>query len=82
MAWIKTIAPHAASGLLERIYRIAVDRAGKVWNVLRIQSLRPEVLDASTELYLEVMTSARSPLPRAHREMIATAVSSANACEY
>jgi alkylhydroperoxidase family enzyme len=82
MAWIKTIAPDEAEGLLARLYKTAVQRAGKVWNVLRIQSLRPETLQASVDLYLEVMHSRRSPLSRAQREMIATTVSRANACHY
>jgi uncharacterized peroxidase-related enzyme len=82
MAWIKTVAPDEAEGLLARLYKTAVQRAGKVWNVLRIQSLRPETLQASVDLYLEVMHSRKSPLTRAQREMIATAVSRANACHY
>jgi uncharacterized peroxidase-related enzyme len=82
MAWIRTVDPSEAKGLLARIYRKAVRRAGRVFQVLRIQSVRPEVLKASTLLYLEVMHSERSPLSRAQREMIATAVSRANRCFY
>lgn len=82
MAWIRTVGPSQATGLLARLYRGASRRAGKVFQVLRIQSVRPEVLEASTALYLEVMHSERSPLNRAQREMIATAVSRANRCFY
>lgn len=82
MAWIRTVAPESAEGRLARIYRQAVERAGKVFNVLRVQSLRPGVLEASTDLYLEVMQSTQSGLSRAEREMIATAVSRANDCFY
>lgn len=82
MAWIHTTAPEAATGLLKRLYDTAIRRAGKVWNVIRLQSLRPETLQASTGLYLEVMHGAKSPLSRAQREMIATAVSRANGCHY
>jgi len=82
MAWIRTLAPEEATGTLRRVYEAAVARAGKVFQVVRIQSLRPETLEASTALYLEVMHSPRSPLSRARREMIATAVSRANACHY
>lgn len=80
--WIETIAPDQATGLLAKLYEGALARAGKVFNVIRIQSLRPEILRVSTLLYREVMFGERSPLSRAQREMIATAVSSANACEY
>lgn len=82
MAWIRTVPPGRAEGLLERLYRAAVERAGKVFNVLRVQSVRPRVLEASTRLYLEVMYGEDSGLTRAQREMIATAVSRANDCFY
>lgn len=82
MAWIRTIAPEDATGLLRRLYDAAVRRAGKVFNVIRIQGIRPKVLRASTQLYLEVMHSPDSGLTRAQREMIATAVSRANDCYY
>ena len=82
MAWIRTIPPGEATGLLKRLYDEAVARAGKVFNILRIQSLRPEVLRAGTALYQEIMLSPRSPLSRAQREMIAVAVSRANGCHY
>lgn len=80
--WIATVAPEHAEGLLAKLYAAAVERAGRVFNVLRIQSLRPETLRISTLLYREVMFGERSPLSRAQREMLATAVSRANACEY
>ena len=82
MSWIRTIVPEEATGLLKRLYDEAVERAGKVFNVLRIQSLRPEVLEAGLGLYQELMFSPRSPLSRAQREMIAVAVSRANDCHY
>jgi alkylhydroperoxidase family enzyme len=80
--WIETVAPEQATGLLAKLYAAALARAGKVYNVIRVQSLRPEILRISTMLYREVMFGERSPLARAQREMIATAVSRANACEY
>jgi alkylhydroperoxidase family enzyme len=82
MTWIRTVAPAEATGLLRRLYDEAISRAGKVFQVLRCQSLRPEVLEIGVELYKEVMISPRSPLTRAQREMIAVAVSRANQCHY
>ena len=82
MPWIRTIAPGEATGLLRRLYDEAIARAGKVFNVLRIQSLRPEVLEIGVQLYEELMFSPRSPLSRAQREMIAVAVSRVNQCHY
>ena len=80
--WIETVAPDEAKGLLAKLYEAALDRAGEVYNVIRIQSLRPETLRVSTLLYREIMYGEKSPLSRAQREMIATVVSRANACEY
>ena len=82
MAWIRTVDPADARGLLKRLYDAGVRRAGKVFNIIRIQSLRPKVLRSSTQLYLEVMHSAESALSRARREMIATTVSQVNGCFY
>lgn len=82
MAWIETIEPAAATGLLRKLYEAAIARAGKVFQVIRLQSLRPHALRASTQLYQELMHSSRSPLSRARREMIAVAVSRANGCRY
>ena len=82
MSWLRTVAPGEAEGLLKRLYDAAVKRAGKVYNVIRLQSPRPKVLRASTQLYLEVMHSAENGLSRAQREMIATVVSRANDCYY
>lgn len=82
MAWIKTVHPSQAEGLLKRLYEAAVRRAGKVYQIIEIQSLRPKVLRASTQLYLEVLHSPDSSLSRAQREMIATTVSRINDCFY
>lgn len=82
MAWIHTTPPEEATGLLKRLYDAAVQRAGKVFNILRIQSPRPEILRASVQLYTEIMHSPKSPLSRSQREMIAVVVSKTNGCFY
>ena len=82
MAWIRTVGEQEATGLLRRLYDAAVERAGKVYQIIEIQSPRPRVLRASTQLYLEVMRSRESGLSRAQREMIATTVSRINECFY
>jgi uncharacterized peroxidase-related enzyme len=81
MAWIKTIEPGNASGELKAEYDRAVERAGKVFNILKIQSLNPQTLRASMDLYLASM-KAPSGLSRAEREMLGTVVSWANHCFY
>ena len=82
MAWIKMIDPSQAEGLLKRLYDAAVARAGKIFNIIRIQSLRPKVLRSSTQLYAELMHGEEGGISRAQREMIAVVVSRANGCHY
>jgi uncharacterized peroxidase-related enzyme len=81
MSWIKTIQPDEARGELKIEYEQAIERAGKVFNILKVQSLNPESLRASVQLYLATMYG-RSGLSRADREMLATVVSWANQCFY
>ena len=81
MAWIRLISDDEATGLLARIYDAARKRAGRVFNILRVQSQNPPTLKASIDLYISVMM-ADSPLSRAQRELLAVVVSRANACHY
>jgi alkylhydroperoxidase family enzyme len=81
MAWI-TLAPVArATGLLKAEYDAALARAGRIWHIVRIQSLNPAALKQSIGLYATVMRGP-SPLTRAQREMLAVVVSRANDCHY
>ena len=81
MAFIQTVAPEHAAGLLKRVYDAAISRSGRVWNVVRLMSINPPVLNASMGLYQAVMHGP-SALTRAQREMIATVVSRLNNCFY
>ncbi|HKS94844.1 MAG TPA: carboxymuconolactone decarboxylase family protein [Terriglobia bacterium] len=81
MAWIKTVEPEEAAGELKAEYEKAVRRAGKVFNILKVQSLNAVSLHASMELYLATMFGP-SGLSRAERELLATVVSWANHCFY
>ncbi len=81
MSFIKTVGEAEADGPLARIYAAALRRAGKVFQILKIQSVNPGILDASMGLYTAVMHGP-SPLTRRLREMVATVVSRANECHY
>lgn len=81
MAWIKMVEPDEAAGDLKAEYDKAESRAGKVFNILKLQSLNPGALRASMEMYLATM-HAPSGLSRVEREMLATVVSWANHCFY
>jgi len=81
VAWIETVDPARATGLLGRIYEAATRRAGKVFQILVVQSANPRVLEGGIGLYVRIMRGA-SPLSRAQRERVATVVSAANHCHY
>ena len=81
VSWIKIIQPEDATSELKSEYEQAIKRAGKVFNILKVQSLNPASLRASMRLYLATMYG-RSGLSRADREMLATVVSRANRCFY
>ncbi len=81
MPWIRVIEEQEATGDLLRQYEEARRRAGRVFNVIKIQSLNPRALEASTKLYLTLMYGP-SRLSRLEREAIATVVSWASDCFY
>ena len=81
VAHIRLIDPEDAEGLLAQEYDAAVERAGKVFNIVRSMSPNPEVLRASIEMYKAVMFGP-SPLSRQDRELLATVVSAENECYY
>ena len=81
MAFIPIIEPAQAEGALKDTYRQAEQRAGRVFNILKIMSRSPQALHASMDFYLAIMHE-KSPLSRAQREMLATVVSATNRCHY
>jgi uncharacterized peroxidase-related enzyme len=70
-----------ATGALRREYDAAIERAGKVFNIVKAMSLRPAVLHRSMELYKAIMFGP-SELTRVERELLAVVVSAANSCHY
>jgi alkylhydroperoxidase family enzyme len=81
MPWIRTVLEEEAEGVLRREYDAALKRAGKVFHIVSIQSLRPRVLRASIGLYQALMFE-EGALPRWVRELLAVVVSRANHCHY
>lgn len=81
MAHLRLIDPDDAEGRLAEEYGAAVERAGKVWNIVRSMSLNPLVLNRSIELYKAIMFGPSS-LTRQERELLATVVSATNECYY
>jgi len=81
VAYIRLIDEGEAGGPLKEEYDAAVERAGKVFNIVKAMSLRPAVLRASIELYREIMLG-ESGLSRQERELLATVASAAQSCHY
>ena len=81
MAWIRTFGVDEAKGALARSYRAAIERAGRVFGIVRTMSIAPPVLDASMELYRRIMFGPGG-LTRAQRELLAVVVSRENDCHY
>jgi alkylhydroperoxidase family enzyme len=70
-----------AEGLLKKEYDAALGRAGKVFNIVKAMSLRPDVLRRSMDLYRGIMFGG-SGLSRSERELLAVVVSRENDCHY
>jgi alkylhydroperoxidase family enzyme len=81
LPYIRLTEEHEAEGPLREDYEAAVERAGKVFNILKAMSLRPRVLRASIDLYREIMFG-ESGLSRKERELLATVASAEQSCHY
>jgi uncharacterized peroxidase-related enzyme len=81
VAYLRLIEEGEATGALRAEYDAAIERAGKVFNIVKAMSLRPGVLREAMALYRAVMFGP-SELSRAERELLAVVVSCANDCHY
>ncbi len=81
MPWIKTVPYEDATDLLKDEYDAALKRAGRIFNIVTLQSLRPRAMRASIRLYAELM-HAPSSLTRSQRKAIAVVASKAQGCHY
>lgn len=68
-------------GVARREYDAAQRRAGRIWNIVSIQSQLPDAMRDSMRLYSTIMYGP-SPLTRAQREMMAVLTSQVNECHY
>lgn len=81
MAWIDVVDEDDAEGELAELYEQIRSSRGKVANIMKIHSLHPEAMEKHLAFYLTIMFK-RAGLSREQRELVATAVSSLNSCEY
>jgi alkylhydroperoxidase family enzyme len=81
MPYVDPIAPADADGTLAREYEAALRRAGRIWNIVSIQSRTPEALKESMRMYVTLMHRPGA-LSRSLREMLAVVTSQTNDCHY
>ncbi len=81
MPWIHQVPVAAAKGPLKKEFDKAIQRSGRVWNIVSIMSLNPLVMKASMDVYKAIMLGS-SPLSRMQRELLATVVSAELECFY
>jgi len=81
MAWVRTIDEGEAVGPLTDVYEKARQRAGKVPNIAKLQSLRPTTTMRGFDLYCQLMDDPTG-LSKRERVLIATVVSKVNGCYY
>ena len=81
MAHVHVVGYEDSTGVCRIEYDAAMRRAGRIWNIVSIQSQLPEVMRDSMKIYQSIMYGP-SPLTRAQREMMAVVTSQANDCHY
>ena len=81
MAFIKLFKFQESTGLLKKEYEKGLRRAGRIWNILTIQSQTPEILKNSMNLYGSTMFG-NSNISRVDSELLAVVTSISNECEY
>ena len=81
MAVIKLFKFQESTGLLKKEYEKGLRRAGRIWNILTIQSQTPEILKNSMNLYGSTMFG-NSNISRFDSELLAVVTSISNECEY
>ena len=81
MSWIRTVPEERAEGVLATIYDETRAKLGRVINLVKVQSLRPETMAIGRKLYRHLMDSPGG-LTRLQRVLIATVVSKQNGCLY
>ena len=81
MAFIKLFKFQESTVLLKKEYEKGLRRAGRIWNILTIQSQTPEILKNSMNLYGSTMFG-NSNISRFDSELLAVVTSISNECEY
>jgi len=81
MSYIKTIEQKDAKGLLKDIYDNLSGSIGMIPNIIKVQSLRPDLLEPLIRFNFALMETEHG-LSKTTKELIAAYVSKINSCEY
>ncbi len=81
-AWIRMIPVEEAGGVLKTMYDKVKTPHGTVDNVMRAHSLRPHTMAGHVALYRSVLHNPENTLPFWFLEVVASYVSTINACAY
>ena len=79
--YIKTIDQEDASGQLKDIYDNLSGSIGQIPNIIKVQSLRPDLIEPLLG-FLGALMMAQHGLSKTTKELIAAYVSKINSCEY
>lgn len=82
VGWLPWLAPLATDELTERHYDGLVDRQRASSDYFRLLARDPEILRARTLVDKDIFYSTAEGLPRAERELAATAASRVNGCVF
>ena len=81
MTWIRTVPEEEATGPLKELYKRNIARLGRVGNIVKAGSIRPDVL-VKQQAFTHAVTFGGSGLGRRKEELIATMISGLLKCRY
>ena len=79
--YIKTIDQEDATGQLKDIYDNLLGSFGMIPNIIKVQSLRPDLLEPLLG-FLGALMETQHGLSKTTKELIAAYVSKINSCQY
>ena len=81
MSYIQTIDEKDATGQLKNIYDDLTGSIGMIPNIIKVQSLRPDLIDPLLG-FIGALMMTEHGLSKTTKELIAAYVSKINSCEY
>ncbi|MHC5021310.1 MAG: carboxymuconolactone decarboxylase family protein [Planctomycetota bacterium] len=81
MARIQQIEYDQAEGSLKKFYDDSLKRAGRIFGIVKLHSLRPDLQRQFIQFYATLMLGP-GELPRWQREALAVVTSKTNECHY